>query len=175
MTKTGYPLKGGKKAVSLSDLIKCYQLPFRIAFEESWFYELAEVRSSDRAWFEQIPCRGGAFIAVFSLDPLVLELYTPRPGNGRNIWSEIKSYDGTWSDFHLDQECRIFFPGTPKILNKVAEMADARKRRVLSEEQRAALVERGKAGREALKKWQKERVQAQNLTQIETIPPPARG
>jgi hypothetical protein len=36
-------------------------------------------------------------------------------------------------------------------------MAGGRKRRQLSEEHRAKLVEAGKVGREALKKWQKER------------------
>jgi hypothetical protein len=45
----------------------------------------------------------------------------------------------------------------------------AHKKRQLSEAYRARLIEAGKVGREALPKWQKERVQAQNLAPNETI------
>lgn len=51
----------------------------------------------------------------------------------------------------------------------VAEMADARQRQVLIEEQRTKLIEAGKAGRDALKKWHEQRAQGQDSTQNEAI------
>jgi len=42
-------------------------------------------------------------------------------------------------------------------VDKVAEMAGDRKKRQLSEDHRAKLIEAGKVGGEALRRWQKER------------------
>jgi len=41
----------------------------KIALEESRQRDDPEVRTPDRIWYEQIPCRGGAFIGLYSLDP----------------------------------------------------------------------------------------------------------
>jgi hypothetical protein len=67
----------------------------------------------------------------------------------------------------MEGEADLFFP--PEFLTTVAEIADAKKKRRLSEAHRAHLIEAGKVGRDALKKWQKERAQVQNLTQIDVI------
>jgi hypothetical protein len=116
---------------------------YKTTLEESWAYERPEVRSLDRIWYEQIPCRGGAFISVHSLDPLIFHLWTPRPKNARIIWKAIKGADGVRADFHFDGEAMIYFP--LRSLQEVAELAGARKRRRLSEAHKAKLVEVGKA------------------------------
>ena len=57
----------------------------------------------------------------------------------------------------------------------MAKMAGGRKKRILTEDQRAKLIEAGKAGRDAIKQWNEHRAQAQDLTLNEAIPPQARG
>jgi hypothetical protein len=54
-------------------------------------------------------------------------------------------------------------------------MAGGRKKPILTEEQRARLIEAGKAGRDALKKWRDQRAQGQDLTLNEAIPPKTGG
>ena len=58
----------------------------KISFDECWDHVRSEDRSSDRIWHERILCRGGAFIAVFSLDPMVFNLWTPRRKNATIVW-----------------------------------------------------------------------------------------
>jgi hypothetical protein len=134
---------------------------FRVALEESWQGELAI--NPDRRWLEIIPCKGfkkgpgqeGSFIRLFSEDPPTLQLYSDRPITAKKIWQAIKDNPGTRADFALDGEAVLFFP--PALLEKVAAMAGARRKRQLSAEHRKKLVAAGKVGREALKKWQAER------------------
>jgi len=168
---------GTTKKISLSSLTR----RFRVILEESFTHESPENRGPEhRRFHEIIPCKGfkpgpgqsGPYIALYSEEPPILQLYTPRVGNAKSIWGEIKEHPGTWADFHLDQEALVFFPATPELLQIVGEMAGARRKRVLSEEQRTALIERGKVGRSALKKWQEQRVQVQNSTPNE---PPGSG
>lgn len=143
---------------------------FRIALEESWQGELAS--NPDRRWLEIIPCRGfkkgpsqqGSFIGLFSEDPPTLQLYSDRPITAKKIWQAIKDHPGTRADFALDGEAVLFFP--PALLEKVAAMAGARKKRILTAEQRAKLIKAGKPGIDALKKWREERTQAQEAPQI---------
>jgi len=71
---------------------------YKIALEESWHHEDPEVRSRDRIWYEQIPCLGGAFISVYSLTPLTLKLWTPRPKNAKLIWMAVKGPAGVRAD-----------------------------------------------------------------------------
>ena len=116
----------------------------RIALEESWYHERPEVRNPDRRWYEIIPCKGfkpapmqeGPFICLFQEAPPLLKLYSNRPQNAKNIWEELKKHEGCRADFHLDGEAELFFP--LGLLPLVAEMADARKRRQLSEAQKEA-------------------------------------
>lgn len=77
-----------------------------------------------------------------SLDPLILKLWTSRPKNARIVWEAIKGAAGVRADFHFDGETEIFFP--LEVMPRVAELAGARRRRRLSEEHRAKLVELGK-------------------------------
>jgi hypothetical protein len=116
---------------------------YKIALEETWHHEDPEVRSRDRIWFEQIASRGGAFISVYSFNPLILKLWTPRPKKARMIWEAIKGAAGVRADFHFDGEAEIYFP--LESLPQVAELAGARRRRRLSQEERAKLAEVGKA------------------------------
>ena len=160
----------GKNQVSLSSLTTLY----RVTLEESFAHERPEVRNPDKHWYEIIPCQGfrpgppqeGPYIGLFSEAPPTLHLFTNRVGNARSILEEIKDCPGVRADF-MDGEVILCFPATPELLHKVAVMAGARKRRQLSAEHRAKLVEAGKVGREALKKWQKERTQTQKSTQFE--------
>lgn len=115
----------------------------KIALEESWHHEAPEVRSPDRIWYEQIPCLSGAFISVYSLTPLTLKLWIPRPKKARMIWEAVKGAASVRADFHFDGEAEIYFPLDS--LPQVAELARARRRRGLSEVHRAELAEVGKA------------------------------
>ncbi len=118
---------------------------YRISLEETWGSELPEVRNPNRIWYEQIVCRGGAFISVYSLNPLILQLWTARPKNARIIWEAIKDIAGARADFHFDAEAAIYFP--VEAVHIVGELARARKKRRLSIEAKARLIERGKAHR----------------------------
>ena len=117
----------------------------KIALEESWQRDDPEVRTPDRIWYEQIPCRGGAFIGLYSLDPLILQLYTPRVKNAKVVWEAIKDIPGSRADFHFDGEAVLFFP--LEAIHMVAHLAGARKRRRLSEEHKARLAESNKTHR----------------------------
>ena len=116
---------------------------YKIALEESWQHERPEVRTQDCIWYEQIPCLGGAFIGLYSLEPLILQLYTPRVKNAKVVWEAIKDIPGARADFHFDGEAVLFFP--LEAIHVVAHLAGARKRRRLSGEHRAKLAEVGKA------------------------------
>lgn len=119
---------------------------YRILLEESWHHERPEVRSPDRLWYEQIPCRGEeCFIGVYSLEPLILQLSTSRPKNARTVWESIRGTPGAKADFHFDGEAIIYF--SSELVHIVAEIAGARKKRRLSPEAKARLIERGKAHR----------------------------
>jgi hypothetical protein len=149
---------------------------FRIVLEESWDHEKTKTRKPDRRWYEIIPLKGfvkgppqeGSFIGLYSEDPPTLQLYSNRVKQARIIWKEIKKISGCRADFHLDGEAVLYFP--PELLEQVAEMAGARKRRQLSEEQRARLIEAGKKGRAALQIWKNSRVQDGEIAQEEAAP-----
>lgn len=114
---------------------------YKITLEESWHHERPEVRSPDRIWYEQISCEGGAFISVYSLNPLIFHLWTPRPKNARIIWKAIKGAEEVKADFHFEGEAEIFFP--LELVFKVADLAGAKRKRRLSEAHKAKLVEMG--------------------------------
>jgi len=67
-------LRGDLTMINLTKLNPRY----RITLDESWHYERPEVRKADRRWYEQIPCRGGAFISIYSENPPMLQLWTPQ-------------------------------------------------------------------------------------------------
>jgi hypothetical protein len=139
--------------VTISKLTK----RFRILREESWYHEKSEIRKPDQRWYEIIPLKGfvkgppqeGPYISLYSEEPPILQLYTNRVKQAQIIWEEIKKIPGCRVDFHMDGEAVLYFP--PELLEQVAELAGARKRRQLSEEQRARLIEAGKKGRAALR------------------------
>lgn len=64
--------------VQMNSLTKLTANRFKVTLEESWHHERPEICSPDRIWYEQIPCRGEAFISVYSLNPLTLQLSTLR-------------------------------------------------------------------------------------------------
>ncbi len=113
---------------------------FRIAMDEAWKYERPEVRNPDRRWYEQIPCRKGGFIYLYSEDPPTLALYTTQVKSARAIMSKIPGLQAEW----MDGEAVIYFP--PDALDQVAEMAGARKKRQgrkLSVEAKSKLLKAG--------------------------------
>ncbi len=118
---------------------------YRIVLEESWHHERPEVRNPDRIWYEQIPCQGGAFIGIYSLSPLSLQLSTPRVQNAKKVWEAIKDVAGARADFHFDNEAVIYFP--IEAIHIVASLAVARKKRKLSEAHKAKLAEANQAYR----------------------------
>ena len=101
-----------------------------------------EVRNPDRRWYEQIPCRAGGFIYLYSEDPPTLGLYTTQVKSARAIMSKIPGLQAEW----MDGEAVIKF--SPDALDQVAEMAGARKKRQgrkLSVEEKSQAV-RGRQG-----------------------------
>jgi hypothetical protein len=44
----------------------------------------------------------GALISVYSLNPLILKLWTPRPKSARIIWETVEVAAGVRADFHFD-------------------------------------------------------------------------
>jgi hypothetical protein len=139
---------------------------YRIVLEESWYHEQPEIRRPDRRWYEQIPCKGGVFISLYAETPtIILQLYTPRVKNARFIFGHIKGFPGVKADFHFDGEAALYFP--PELLDRVAEMAEARVKRVLSPEAKIKAAERGRA---ALERYRKANQQSVNYPQIGSVP-----
>ena len=112
--------------------------------DEAWKHERPEVRNPDRRWYEQIPCRAGGFIYLYSEDPPMVGLYSTQVKSARAIMSKIPGLRAEW----LDEEAVIYFP--PDALNQVAEMAGARKKRQgrkLTAAEKSNLLKSGKAHR----------------------------
>lgn len=119
---------------------------YRFDLDEAWFNELAEEREPNRLWYERIPCQKESFIGVQSVKPLVFKLYSTRPQNAKKIHQAIKNSPGfVRADFAFDGEAEIYF--TKEVLPTVAELAGARKKRLLSPEQKEELSKRGAATR----------------------------
>lgn len=116
-----------------------------IALEESWEHERPEVRDPDRIWYEQIPCQGGAFIGLYSLDPPILHLFTSRVQNAQEIYRAIKDTPGVKAAFNFDGEAELFFP--PTAIHVVAPLAGARKKKRLSSEHKEKLIRGGAASK----------------------------
>jgi hypothetical protein len=125
-------------------LAKIIGTRYRFDLDEAWFHERAEVREPDRLWYERIPCQKDSFIGIYSVDPLVFNLYSTRPKNAGTIHEAIKDKPGfIEADFAFDGEAVIYF--TKEVLPTVAELAGARKKRQLSPEQKEELSKRGAA------------------------------
>ncbi len=118
---------------------------YKIFLDESWQYERSEVRSRGRIWFETIRCKDDAFISLYSLNPLIFQLWTPRPINPKVVWEVIKDIPGVRADFHFDRGAVIYFP--IEVLPTVAELAGAKRKRRLSAEHKAKLAEAGRSYR----------------------------
>ena len=128
---------------------------YRIVLEESWYHERPEVRQPDRRWYERILCRGGAWIALYWEEGgVILQLYTPRVKNAREIYRRLEREPLFQTDFlknaiHkeklelLEGEAVLYFP--LELVHIVAEKAGARRRRRLSPEARAKLALLGQA------------------------------
>lgn len=129
------------KAIPQKGLAAITEGRYKIVLEESWYHEQPEIRNPDRRWFEQIPCRGGGFIGLYSeKSELIFQLYTPKVKNARFILTTIEHIPGCKAVW-LEGEAVIYFP--LEALNQVAEMAFARKKRRLPEDHRKRLVEAG--------------------------------
>jgi hypothetical protein len=114
---------------------------YRLTLEESWFHEMAPDKEANRLYYEQVICLGGAFFGIFTIDPLLFTLWTPRPRNAANIWEAIKHFPGATAQF-LDGEVVLKFP--KEAVHIVAEIAGARKKRQYTEAQKTASIERVK-------------------------------
>jgi hypothetical protein len=143
-------------------LAKIIGTRYRSDLDEAWFHELADEREPNRLWYEQIPCQKNSFIGVYSVKPLIFKLHSTRPKNAKKIYEAIKDRLGfIKADFGFDGEATIYF--SKEALPVVAEMAGARKRRQLSQEQKEELSKRGAATR---LKSQKHGVEDRKTTRI---------
>jgi hypothetical protein len=88
---------------------------------------------SQRPWYYRIPCRYG-FISVWGCDTLAA--YTDR----RMVIARLINLDGVRVVQRGDQEVRVLL--SPDRLDAIAEPLQARRRRRLSDTQRAAVKDR---------------------------------
>lgn len=126
-------------------LKKAFGKRYRILMEES--FETAEHKKGQEAWYEQILCLNGHIMLFTESPEIILEYYTPtaRP-TAVKIYEKFKGVPGVRLDKHFSgSECLLYFP--VHLLGEVAELAGARRRRVLSPEHKAKLAEAGKATR----------------------------
>jgi hypothetical protein len=133
---------------------------FQVVTDEAWDRERPEVRKPDRRWHEQIPCREGGFIYLYSEDPPTLGLYTTQVKKARGIMRLIPGLKAEW----MDGEAVIYF--APGILDQIAVLFGARKkrkRRNLTAAEKSKLAEAGKATRF---KGKFTGLQSENLAQI---------
>jgi hypothetical protein len=137
--------------------IRLTQGRWKLVLDESWAVETAENKMGEKHWYQQIPTYCGGFIGLYSLNPIVFQFWSPKQRKtAKKIFEEFKATPGVRLDEAMDGwEVVLYFP--VELLHIVAERAGGRKKRQLSEDHRAKLVEAGKVGREALQKWQKER------------------
>lgn len=135
-----------RKGKGRFQLAKIIGTRYRFDLEESWYEERFEVRDPDRLWYETIPCAKGAFIGVYSVKPLIFKLWTERVKNAKTVAAALDGQPGfIRADFAFEGEAEIYFDKTA--LPTVAEQAGARKKRQLTPEQKAELVNRGAAHR----------------------------
>jgi hypothetical protein len=132
-------------------LAKIIGTRYRFDLDPAYFHELAEEREPNRLWYERIPCAQEAVIVVQDIKPLVFKLWTPRVKNAKSIYQAIKNHPGfNEADFGFDGEATLTF--TKEALPTVAEMARARKKRMLSPEQKERLSRQGIANLEKVRK-----------------------
>jgi hypothetical protein len=137
---------------------------YKIILDESWHHERPEAREPDRSWYEMIACKGGAFIRIYCDAKLpcplwsagcplrlpdcrqhgdvILKLWTPRPINAKEVWNKIKDHPSCYLDT-MTGETDIYFPA--KLVHLVAELAEARRKRRLSEKAKKRLLHVGRA------------------------------
>lgn len=113
------------------DLKKTYSKKFRIQLDES--FEIGDRSSEERLWCYQIPCKHG-HIAVHGKD--TLSGYTSKS----RMIPRLESIPGVIVKQRGDSEMTVVFP--PNLIEQVADVLQARRRRQLSEEQRIAAAER---------------------------------
>lgn len=121
-----------------------------MVLEESFKHEKPEVRAQDRRWYEQIPTYCGGFIGLYQESPTVeLQWYTSnKRKTARKILDAFPDKELRLDDHFDGHEAGLYFP--PEILKEVCQMAGARKKRQgrpLTPEEKAKLVEAGKAHR----------------------------
>ncbi len=107
--------------------------------DEAWFYERPEVKRGNRHWYEMIPCANGGVIYLYSENEKLLVLATTKI-TGKKVLQEVKSAKIRLEAWY---EMEIIFP--VEALHQVAEIARAKRRKRLSFEQRAKLIEAGRA------------------------------
>lgn len=121
---------------------------WKIQMEESWQYEKPENKVGYEGWYEQVPTACGGFIGLFQDKPMVvLQFYTPKQRlTCRKLAKQFQGTPGVCLDDGFDgYEAVLYFP--PALFDQVGEAVGARKRRVLSPEQKEKLAIAGKATR----------------------------
>ncbi len=108
---------------------------YRITYDES--YDVKGTRRATRdPWMMQIPCRRGVTIFPHSDELLAVEL-----DRHNKMARRIAKLPGTVIHQDGDHEKTILFPVC--VFDTIAEIVQPRKRRILSEEQKARLASQG--------------------------------
>jgi hypothetical protein len=124
---------------AMDGLVKLTGNKYKIVLDESWQYASLNQTTEDRLWYELIPCRGKAMIYLTSLNPMLFALYTPSIKSARSIVKQVPTHKAEW----LDGEAVLTF--SPEVLDQIAELAGARKKRRLSTEAKTKLIASGVA------------------------------
>ena len=118
------------KQIYLSRLTKRY----KVVKDECWKLETPEVRKPDARWYEQIRLTGkcDSFISLYSEDPPIISIFLDnRPGVVQKLLDGVKGIT-LFSESYKETELHF----SPEVLEQVCEIAGARKKKQLSEEQK---------------------------------------
>ena len=114
---------------------------YQIEWDEAWDHEKLKFKKGNWHWYEMIPCRSGGFIFLYDDKEKLLVISI-----GKTIGNKIlKKVEGAKRKSVDSKGMDIIFPA--EALHQVAEIASARRRRRLKPENKANLIEAGKAYR----------------------------
>ncbi len=156
-------------------LKKAFGKRYRIQMEESWAHEKPENRHGYEGWYEQVPTICGGFVGLFQDKPtVILQFYSPKQRPScRKLAEQFKDTPGVRLN-DWGYETVLYFP--VELFDLVAKAVGARRRRQLSEAQKAAMaLGREKAGLVRDEKGRIIHSQAHNTIQNEAIPAPDGG
>lgn len=84
----------------------------KLVFDECWTAETADNKVGEKHWYQQIPCSCGGFIGLYSLHPVILQFWSPKPKKtASKIYEDYKATPQVRLDNAMDGwEVVLYFP-----------------------------------------------------------------